>query len=610
VIMLDFKRKAFIKRATIEAQRKADQLDIDALNELQSLYQQASDSLSRIIQSYAAGDDSLRLMSMRQLLGDTNRFLDELSEVQTEILMRRMKEGAELGVSAVQGVIEQSDLDNLVNDSLFAARNFVAADGLQLSDRIWRIGNGAKEAVSRAIQLAIIQGNSASEAAQEFLRRGQPVPGDITSNLSKSKAGAVARQSVFELFNKPDSAYANARRLFRTEINRAHTIAYENSVSGIPDFVGTRFLLSPLHPEVDICDLYAKANRYGLGPGVYPKGKNPCPAHPNTLSYTEVVFEEDVGVQDKSGKITAEEWLRTQPRSIQEKVLGGRKKQQAFAAGLLKENQFRTPWRVLKERFEKQGVDTDNFIEKFVPPTLGQLTNPFSPGDRIPMFTNKAEAEEVLSAFADRVSLNGANLESMTIMANALNVTLAPYQIRLTELGWVGRLARNVNGLFVHTRSFSTFSLHVRKNHALKGREESKLEHAYFLKRQERSIARVSERLKRGGDVPKYVRELKELKTAFRFTVSSTSPDPLFATTAHEAGHAIMFAKGLMPAWARALDKYKVTKIDKLKVSEYAASDLDELFAEVTSLLAQGFESQVPVNILDAYKSTIDTIGG
>jgi hypothetical protein len=74
------------------------------------------------------------------------------------------------------------------------------------------------------------------------------------------------------------------------EINRAHGTAYLKGAEAHPDCVGTRFLLSPSHPEHDECDLHASANLYGLGPGVYPPGKTPWPAHPNTLSYVVAVF--------------------------------------------------------------------------------------------------------------------------------------------------------------------------------------------------------------------------------------------------------------------------------------------------------------------------------
>jgi hypothetical protein len=103
------------------------------------------------------------------------------------------------------------------------------------------------------------------------------------------------------------SALSHARRIFRTELNRAHGTAYQNSIEHTPGVVGTCFLLSPAPPKPDICDLHAAANLHGLGAGVYPPGQNPWPAHPNTLSYVVAVFAEDVSDADKAGRETLAE---------------------------------------------------------------------------------------------------------------------------------------------------------------------------------------------------------------------------------------------------------------------------------------------------------------
>jgi len=107
--------------------------------------------------------------------------------------------------------------------------------------------------------------------------------------------------------------------------------------------------------------MHASVNRYGLGRGVYPKGKTPWPAHPNTLSFTEVVFEDEVTDEDTAGKEDRIAWLKKQPATVQWSVLNSRKKRAALVKDLLKENQIGTPWKVLKKRFIKQGIDVEQF---------------------------------------------------------------------------------------------------------------------------------------------------------------------------------------------------------------------------------------------------------
>src|SRR5690606_12522781 len=155
------------------------------------------------------------------------------------------------------------------------------------------------------------------------------------------------------------SAYARARRVFRTELNRAHGTAYMEAGFRVSGVIGTRFLLSPAHPRRDICDMHAKVNRYGLGPGVYPKDRNPWPAHPNTLSYVVVVFDDEVSAADRAGKVDRISWLKQQSAETKAAVLGSGGKVSALDRGILKEDEIGTPWNVLKKRYEKRGINVE-----------------------------------------------------------------------------------------------------------------------------------------------------------------------------------------------------------------------------------------------------------
>lgn len=98
------------------------------------------------------------------------------------------------------------------------------------------------------------------------------------------------------------------------------------------------------------CDLYAKANLYGLGAGVYPGGEHPYPAHPNTISFITPVFKDEISDADRAGKQTPFEWIAQQSANEQDMVLGGRQKGAAFRAGLLNDGDLRMPWWKIAER--------------------------------------------------------------------------------------------------------------------------------------------------------------------------------------------------------------------------------------------------------------------
>jgi hypothetical protein len=357
-------KKAAIKRATLSAQTAMNQLDAETLGQLTELYKQAVDAITETIDSFADIEGAIPIGALQALLAATEARLRQLEAQKAVLLNNGLTQAALLGVSpfAVDTVAMMgANLPAVADEAVKFVKNFIAEDGLQLSDRIWRNDNHARQVVKDAINQAVIQGYSASRTAQELLSSGQGLSKEVQAKLKANAAGPLGQTITQQLFTGEGSPYVNALRLARTELNRAHIKAYDAGAFSHPDVIGTRFLLSPNHPRYDICDMHAHANLYGLGPGVYPEGKNPCPAHPNTLSYTEVVFKDEVIATDRAGKQDRLSWLNDQPAGIQESVLNSRKKRIALEKGLLNENAIATPWQVLKVRLDKQGYNTDTW---------------------------------------------------------------------------------------------------------------------------------------------------------------------------------------------------------------------------------------------------------
>jgi hypothetical protein len=123
-----------------------------------------------------------------------------------------------------------------------------------------------------------------------------------------------------------------------------------------PGFAGFKFLLSPRHPAPDICDLLASQNLYGLGPGVYPDAKTcPWPAHPNTLSFVNMVFASDVTAADKAGKETPLQAMGRLSADVRDGVLG-KTKATYFDKGLLGQGAIRSPLQATQARLERQAA--------------------------------------------------------------------------------------------------------------------------------------------------------------------------------------------------------------------------------------------------------------
>ncbi|MCR8922652.1 hypothetical protein NO559_07710 [Dasania sp. GY-MA-18] len=610
--------KAKIKRATQAAQAQTTIADGAALNDLKNIYQRAVDELRAKVNSYADGSGSVRLTAMRNLLADSERILKQLRQAQDTALFERMEEVAALGVDPFAEQLGVRRVSAAAKEAVKVARNFVAADGLQLSDRLWRVNNSAKEAVGRAIQNAVIQGQSASEAAQEFLRTGEPVPAALNSKMEQAQAGKINRVLGQQLMTGEGSAYHNARRVFRTEINRAHGTAFKNAAFDVEGVIGTRFLLSPNHPETDICDLHAKANIYGLGAGVYPKGKSPWPAHPNTISYEVAVFEDEVSEADKAGKQSASEWLATQPYNVQAGVLGVNK-QRAFAAGVLANNEIKTPWRVLKNRYLGKGVNTTTFTN--IPREVGAVArkvidaasiNPFSARATLPFKNSLEQLRSHLSQYAlGLVNVDGITSASAYSLAAGIDKVLGLFNNSVGRIQWFARAPKGAVGGYAHPRTQWTpksDELFFKKSYITKGYKNEPAEHLAYLAKRDKELAAYDKRIASNDGHLRNVaiKNREKLAAATRWSASSIADNPVFAVAAHEAGHVLYYqGRNIPELWQRQLIAQGATDVDWFAVSEYGATNHSELFAEVTAFMAMGRENLLPASIVKAYTETL-----
>lgn len=290
---MDSATKRHIQNATHQAQRQFLRLDKSGDKALKQAYRLASKNLAQSIEVASLGDSVVRLEHLNLLKAQIANTLQDLAYARRDIFQSSFESAVAIASKPVAAQVSAEVLTGVADDALRFVQAFTGNDGLQLSDRLWRVDNGAKEAITRGIEQAIIQGQSASEAAQSFIERGEVVPRELRYKADSAKTTRLAANAKRYMRGVN---YENARRVFRTELNRAYTKAYESSVFELGDeVIGTKFTLSSNHKVRDICDTHANADLHGLGRGVYPQGKNPCPAHPNTTSYTVVVFADELG---------------------------------------------------------------------------------------------------------------------------------------------------------------------------------------------------------------------------------------------------------------------------------------------------------------------------
>lgn len=116
-----------------------------------------------------------------------------------------------------------------------------------------------------------------------------------------------------------------AERIARTEAARAWADGFAEKYMDDDSVVAFQWKLASRHPKFDICGLYAEANLYGLGKGIYPKNATPrLPVHPHCLCHLAPVYRSEL--KGKKAVDQLEEggraWLENQSLYHRQQILG------------------------------------------------------------------------------------------------------------------------------------------------------------------------------------------------------------------------------------------------------------------------------------------------
>ncbi len=179
--------------------------------------------------------------------------------------------------------------------------------------------NDSKKAVAQRQALDNINRLAKSGAPDKAL---QAAYNELIESVKEGNEEAI--QKAIKTAVNEKSRYV-AERITRTEMARAYADGFIAKMNGDDDIVAVKFKLSGRHPTFDICDMYAKADMYNLGAGVYPKDKlPPLPIHPHCLCrYVEIYTGEvDTGKQRERVREAGDKWLNGLNEYQRQKVLG------------------------------------------------------------------------------------------------------------------------------------------------------------------------------------------------------------------------------------------------------------------------------------------------
>lgn len=133
-----------------------------------------------------------------------------------------------------------------------------------------------------------------------------------------------AVQKAVDIAINEKSRYV-AERIARTEMARAYADGFAASANSDDSIVAVKYRLGSRHPVFDICDMYAKADMFGLGAGIYPKDKvPPVPVHPYCMCQYSEVFIGEVNPKKEHDRIqkAGDGWLRKLTDDQKQAVLG------------------------------------------------------------------------------------------------------------------------------------------------------------------------------------------------------------------------------------------------------------------------------------------------
>ena len=174
---------------------------------------------------------------------------------------------------------------------------------------------------------------------QRLIRRAEAQTAKMGANGAPNKALKTAYNELLRAVDKgagkalergikvaveEKSRYV-AERIARTEAARAWAEAFHARYKDDDEVLAYKWQLGSRHPNFDVCDMYAEANLYGLGKGIFPKDKCPTlPAHPHCLCHLTPIYKDETDLNGQRDRVKqgGDAWLAGLTHAERCKVLG------------------------------------------------------------------------------------------------------------------------------------------------------------------------------------------------------------------------------------------------------------------------------------------------
>ena len=583
---------------------------------------------------------------LKRLIGNTDSPLTKKfynrRRLQVAALMNQLAIGLKKDISdQVQAIadevaaIMQEETNDLLQENL---RADVVADFTQVPREVlnWSADRQDREGLKLSASIwADNQTNQIESVLLAGMARGESAR-DLSLKLEQFILGGGQGLG--------DSVRSKAMRLARTEINNSYWEARRMSSELSPVVEGIKWELSAQHPEWDVCDYLSKQDLYGLGPGVYPPELLPPKPHPNCLCYSVDVLR-DVEAWDQPRDVPG---LQEQPSDV---PLGRRA------------NGFTENYIKRQHDLFVQSVEATEAAYRLSPrpepiPTIPAPVLPPPEVETAPDFVPAKTFEEAVrfaeDHLANTVVFENAKgkkeltLKNLNTINEGLSKVIKGRGFKVDYLGTLeavkvaedraaipkfARRRKNPGMAFYQVEGGGRYNFDalILKKPSITNPNGKGEHHRFFLENRDDRLARHKRGLKKvvatGSEGRRRYLEdtIAELEATQRFASISDQEDhaaSLMNMAIHEGAHA-MYYRGSIEGrpedrdpsllsgapvaqeFIGRLQDNGVSKIDKLRVSEYAASNDAELFAEVTVFDKTGRRDEVPENVLRAYDETV-----
>ncbi len=286
-------------RWVLEARSEFLRLRLRQEPALRRIYIEAADNVADEIRALAGGKRTLWRSHLDALEKTLRGEAERISLGVAERLKRDMAQAVAAGARPLNEQLlraftsAETPLDSLKVQRGFGDINRAAVEalwsrthkGMIVSDRIWDQSDKSRNAIRSIIWDGTARGRDAVKVArdiEQYVRKGARTLAEDYPNMMER----MGEQRI------PGDLCYEALRLARTEMSNAFREGTYAAGHTNPSYKGVRWLLSGSHPAADICDDYAEADLYGLGPGGYPKGEEPPTPHPNCLCSVAPIVED------------------------------------------------------------------------------------------------------------------------------------------------------------------------------------------------------------------------------------------------------------------------------------------------------------------------------